>query len=1085
MISLRSSSLAVLLILAAAGPVPAQQAPSYARQIRPFLTRYCLECHNGTDTEGGLNLETYRGLLAGGDHGPVLSPGKADASRLVRMVEGKGRPAMPPKKAKQPRPEEVALLHAWVDAGAREDDPGIRLTLPDVKPKAHVDAPVAALAYHPAGKYLAAGGRGVVYLFDVTTGELLWNLGGQHPRVTSLAFRRDGKTLAIASSSTGESHEVRLYDFNPETAPEVASGVVVNRHEDVIHDLGFSPDGKLLASCGYDRVIKLWDVAGAEKKELRVLRDHSDSVYGLAFSPDGKLLASVSADRAVKVWNPATGARLVTLSEATDWLYAVAWSPDGVHLAAAGVDRSIRVWQVSATGGRIVHSVFAHEAPVTRLAYSPDGKVLYSLGEDRTVKAWDAGRMVERTVYPRQPEVALSLAVLPAQTGGTPVPQLTPAPQLALGRYDGALVLLDEADGKARGELLPLKPKPPISEKEPNDSPRTGQAVRLPATLLGTIGRAGDVDYYRFEARAGQQVGVQVATTGTGPKLEPILQLIDPTGQVVAESSNGLLGHVCRMAGPHALGIRDRDYRGNSAMSYRLQVGNLAVVTAVFPLGLQRGTDTDVRLEGVNLGPNPIVRLKAPADAAPGSRLPVSLATPAGTPLGSPSVLVEEFPEVVARSGGTSIPVPGTANGRIETAGATQTWRFQAKKGQRLLLEVNARRLGSPLDSVIEILDAAGQPLPRATLRCLARTYIAFRDHDSASPGIRMETWSELAINDYILVGSELLRIRTLPRNPDDDCQFFSQAGQRLGYLGTTPTFHPMGQPMYKVGIHPPGTAFPPNGLPVVPLSYRNDDGGPGFGTDSRLVFDPPADGEYQVRIGDARGQASLAHAYRLTIRPPRPDFSVNFNPTAPKVGKGAAVSINVTAERLDEFDGEIKLELLGLPPGFSAPATSIPAGENTTSFALHAEPTAVVPPKSPPLKLVARASIEGREVVREAAGGQLTVGDPGDIVTTTEQSEVSVRPGGEVRLTVKIERRNGFKGRVPVEVRGLPHGVQVLDVGLNGILITEQETSRTMVIRAEPWVKATEHPFVVFARREGKNSEHAARSVLLRVTGK
>ena len=87
----------------------------------------------------------------------------------------------------------------------------------------------------------------------------------------------------------------------------------------------------------------------------------------------------------------ATGKRLYTLGESTDWVYAVAWSPDGKHLAAAGVDRSIRVWEASAAGGKVVQSVFAHEAPVIRLAYSADGKTLYSLGEDRTVKAWDDG----------------------------------------------------------------------------------------------------------------------------------------------------------------------------------------------------------------------------------------------------------------------------------------------------------------------------------------------------------------------------------------------------------------------------------------------------------------------------------------------------------------------------------------------------------------------------------------------------------------------------------------------------------------------------------------------------------------------
>src|SRR5207237_10127963 len=183
--------------------------------------------------------------------------------------------------------------------------------------------------------------------------------------------------------------------------------------------------------------------------------------------------------------------------------------------------------------------------------------------------------------------------------------------------------------------------------------------------------------------------------------------------------------------------------------------------------------------------------------------------------------------------------------------------------GTALYRECNARRLGSPMYSTIEILVVQGKPLPRAALRCLSKTVVVFRDHDSAGSGIRIENWNDLATNDYLLDGEELMRINQLPKNPDDDCQFFSRGGQRLGYLGTTPTHHPMGEPMYKVSIHPPGTEFPPNGLPVVTLYWRNDDGGPGFGKDSRLAFDPPADGDYQVRVGDARGQGGPRYAFR------------------------------------------------------------------------------------------------------------------------------------------------------------------------------------------------------------------------------
>ena len=69
----------------------------------------------------------------------------------------------------------------------------------------------------------------------------------------------------------------------------------------------------------------------------------------------------------------------------------------------------------------------------------------------------------------------------------------------------------------------------------------------------------------------------------------------------------------------------------------------------------------------------------------------------------------------------------------------------------------------------------------------------------------------------------------------------------------------------------------------------------------------------------------------------------------------------------------------------------------------------------------------------------------------------------------VDIERRGKFAGRVPLEVRGLPHGVRVLNIGLNGILITERETSREVVLYAEPWVKPMEHPIVVLASARGR----------------
>lgn len=1145
----------VLLLLSAS--LIAQQPPSYVKQVKPFLAKYCVECHNPDKDRGELDVTTLKAMHRGGQNGPSIVPGKPDESLLVRLTEGKDNPRMPPRNAKnQPTPTESAVLRAWVLAGARDDSGSVAITLPPLAPREMKPSPVTALAFRPNGRPLAAGGHKEAVLIDPATGEVTGKLHGQAGKVTALAFSSDGEALAVASGQPGSLGEIRLYFVPPSGLPTGKPELTIEAHKDVVLGLAFSPDGRTLATCGYDRLIKLWDTTSG--REIRTLKDHSDSVYSVSFSPDGKWLASGGADRAVKVWDITSGKRLYTLGESTDWVYAVAWHPQGKHLAAAGVDRSIRVWQTTATGGQVVHSVFAHEGPVSHLAYSVKGETLYSLSEDRTIKAWVTGTMRELRVYARQPDAALALAVRPD------------GKQLAIGRYDGTLVLMDEATGSTHAEPLPVRPKPPVlkkigagpvlrgqptritfegdhldgvthvtsfvpnfratlvagsvtankvvaevtfpetappgihtlglespagataklgvtldlfsvvQESEPNDSPATGQKVTLPISLVGGIGRSGETDYYRFEARAGQEVGVQILTTAVGSKLDAVLVLTDASGLVVAEGRDNALGYRCTAAGTYALGIRDREYRGGTDMTYRLHLGQIPVVTSVFPLGLRRGTERDIAIEGVHLkGQIKGVTMKAKPDAAPGSRLPLDTSAFPGT-LGAPSLVVGEFPEVRR---GEVLPVPGTANGRLDTPDRTETWRFSARKGQKLLVEIHARRLGSPLDSVVEILDAAGQPVPRATLRCVAKTYTTFRDHDAAGSGIRIEHWTELAMRDYLLAGSELLRIRELPKNPDDDCQFVSAGGQRLGMLDTTPTHHPLGEPMYKVTIHPPGTTFPPNGFPVVTVPYRNDDGGPGYGKDSRLFFDAPADGEYQVRVRDARGHGGITFAYRLTVRTPQPSFNVSFTPTAPQVSKGSAVPLSVNVERLDGFDGQVDVRLENVPAGFSAPATNILSTDNSTALAFFADMTAVNPPaKAPPLKLVARAVIDDKVVMREAAGGLPKVLEAGDIVTTTEQSEVTLRPGGETQVTVRVERRNGFEGRIPVEVRGLPYGVRVLNIGLNGILITERETVRTMVLYAEPWVEPTTHPIVVLAKREGKGTDHAARSLLLKV---
>jgi len=1024
--------------------------------------------------------------------------------------------------------------------------------------------PVTALAYRADNRLLVAGVRDELALIEPSQGEILARLSGLPGRITATSF--DAATvLAVAAGSPGISGIVRLYQTSGSDQPRLVHEW--KAHDDAIYALRFSPDGKLLATAGYDRQIKLWNWDGKALPTLRhTLTDHSDAVYALAFHPQGTWLASAAADRAVKIWDPRSGTRLYTLSEATDWLYSLAWHPDGKHLAAGGVDRSIRVWQVDAHGGRLIHSVFAHDGAVTALHYTADGRTLYSIGEDRRVKSWNTGRMTEQSVLPPRPDVLLATAL---RSDGK---------QLALGSYDGSTVLVDLAKLQVVATPLPEPAKPPeIQQTSPKElirgktqqitiignhlqnvdtisvssaavqarllpssrqptsliveftlpeslAPgpleftlrnRAGQAkatiwvnryptieepvetssptsrqLQIPSTILGRLHRPGEIDKFTILAMPGQEIGIQAHPVDPRTPFEPMLQVTDARGQRVAAGRSGIVAFTAVHPGPYTLVIWDQEYRGGTNYQYRLDVGPFPVISSIFPLAVSRGTSTAVRLQGVNLGKTTTQTVSVPATDIVGSRVPLPLLNFPEPVVGMTSIAVAEFPSI-AVDGSIAAElktIPGSADGILTSNAPQHRVKFHAKKGQRLLIECHAANLGSLVDPSIEIVDAAGVPVPQAVLRCTARVYVSFRDHDASKPGIRLESWNELAVDDYLFHNGDLMRIKALPRNPDDDCQFYQVNGRRLAFLGTTPSHHAIGSAMYKVEIHPPGQEFPPNGMPLIPLAYRNDDGGPGYGKDSLITFDPPADGFYTVRIQDATGASGSDHAYRLTVRPPRPDFQIQFSPTAPRIPANGAAAISVTATRIDGFDGPITVEFADLPPSFAARPTVVEAGQSTAELPLVATSdagTAAITGAAPtslisPLRLFGRAEIDGRIVTREARGAVPTIVAEGDLTITVDSPTLTIRPGHEARLKVRIHRRNGFTGRVPLEVRGLPHGVRVLNVGLNGILVTPNQTEREIVLAAEPWLRPQTRPLIILARHEKNKTDVVAPDVQL-----
>ncbi len=683
--------------------------------------------------------------------------------------------------------------------------------------------------------------------------------------------------------------------------------------------------------------------------------------------------------------------------------------------------------------------------------------------------------------------------------------ELTVAPDAEVGLHH---FRVQTPLGTSNLAMLDVGALPEIQETEPNDSLADSQRVELPATLVGSLGWPGDVDSFQFHGQAGQEVVFQVVASNLGSELRSVLVLGDSRGQELARAGefsrqrDAVLSFKLPAEGQYTLSVSDLERRGGSNHFYRLNAGALPYLGEVFPLGVRAGQSAEVEVRGSNLGEVHKVKVQAPAYAEGWQTLPVRVKTSQGEALNKLYLAVGNEPEIVEREPNNSpgeaqpITLPVTINGRIsggQKGGAADEdyFRFRAKKGQQLTIEVAAARLGSPLDSVVEVLDASGHEIPRATIRSLAETALTLHDRDSKLRLFRLVSIAGLHPNDYLMAGDELVQITFVPEQPDADVMLKGYGGERIALLNTTPQAHAMDTPVYKVQILEPGKEFPNNGLPVFHLTMRNDDGGPGYGADSRLNFTAPQDGEYLLHLKDVRGLEGEDFAYRLTVRETRPDFTLTADPANPNVPRGGRVPVQVTANRTLGYEGPIEVQVKGLPQGVTASPATVAAGQDSTVVLLAAAADATLAKADAALfQIVGRGKADGRELVRIADPYQplrvVSIMPPPDLLVAAEPHEIILDAGKETTVTLHVDRENGFQGRVPCNVLNLPPGVTVVNVGLNGVLVPEKDTSRTFTLRAEDWAWPVDQSIYVVGTVESNSpTSHASAPLTLKVRTK
>ena len=433
---------------------------------------------------------------------------------------------------------------------------------------------------------------------------------------------------------------------------------------------------------------------------------------------------------------------------------------------------------------------------------------------------------------------------------------------------------------------------------------------------------------------------------------------------------------------------------GGAEHKYKLTIGAIPYVVGCYPLSVAAGKATDVELIGYNLPPGTKAKVQA---AAPGeTAVPID----AGKfhVRGPIKILVSDLPESIPPESNdtlqraTPMSAPGSAAGRIvsHSAGVNSEacyYRFNSKARQNWVIETEAARRGSPIDTRIDVLTADGHPIERMVLQAVRDSYINFRGIDSLNGAPRLKNYEEMELNQFIYMGGEVCKLFQAPRGPDSDFGLYAALnGQRRAYFDTTATSHANFEPVYVVQPYPPGTKLPNNGLPSFPIYYSNDDDGDRkLGRDSRLMFTAPADGSYVVRVIDSRGQSGERYVFRLTVRKPRPDFRVNLVGANPTVNTGSGQQFKVQADRLDYFDGDIRVDISGVPTGFTVTTPLvIQAGHLEAQGVLYALEGAPQPTKQNAgiSKISATASVDGHEIVHDVGGfGAIKLGAKPSVV--------------------------------------------------------------------------------------------------------
>lgn len=597
---------------------------------------------------------------------------------------------------------------------------------------------------------------------------------------------------------------------------------------------------------------------------------------------------------------------------------------------------------------------------------------------------------------------------------------------------------------------------PQVIEDDKNKAKTTPQAVPVPSVVAGKAD-AEQSDWFKITVAAGQRLNFDLLSRRLGSGMDPQMSIYSvKTGRELAHDndspgaqSDPRLTFVFKEAGDYLVEVRDVLHRGGPEFFYRLRIGDFPLASTPFPLAAKHGTKVKVEFTGPQVEGVAPVEVATPSDAG-AEGIFVAPKGPSGVH-GWPVVLaLTDLAEHVEQEPNNEpakaqrLTLPCGVSGRLNPSNDADNYVFAAKKGQKVLIDVETLDMHSPTLVYFVIKNAKGAELAKSNPQAAPPLdqrleFTAPEDGDYVVDVQHLNFVGGPAEVYHLVIGPVVPTFETLVTLERYDVAPGSFAPvpitvNRKGYAGPIDL-----EIVGAAGLSGKGTikAGQASGILLVVAKADMPMGPYTFSIRARAEVDKtPVTQRISVKTPIAQSMGNLGypplawqHQLAIAVKEKAP-FALEVSMTPPEAVPGVATTVKVSVKRDPGFDEAIELNPpIGLPPNVP-PVKLGPIAKDKTELTFNLDINAKVPVGEYQVLIGGKSKSKGKDFSSSTPPLNVVVGMPFEL--KVEPGTLALKPGDKGKLKVTATRRGGYKGPISLEMRKLPAGLTAGKAVLN-----------------------------------------------------